>query len=188
MYAAPSRGERPKRNPTSLSLSFTTSACPSPQSICSRAPSRLFQSGGRRLGSKVMSFPRSFAKVTARCVAPRAGSSVRESVPKWNAFVFSMSERSNSSKRSCVSAPGLRAKEKERSPRASSVTNASVVKASSATTTPRVSTPTSRSVPVSIVPKASAPTLLKSAVLPPSRAMAARKLAGAPPGCAAMSG
>ncbi len=44
------------------------------------------------------------------------------------------------------------------------------------------------SVPVSIVPKASAPTLLKSAVLPPSRAMAARKLAGAPPGCAAMSG
>ena len=44
------RGERPKRNPTSLSLSFTTSACPSPQSICSRAPSRLFQSGGRSSG------------------------------------------------------------------------------------------------------------------------------------------
>ena len=53
---------------------------------------------------------------------------------------------------------------------------------------PFVSIPTSRSVLVRSFPNVSVPTLPSIAALPPNFAMAARKFAGAPPGCAAIVG
>ena len=86
------------------------------------------------------------------------------------------------------SAPGFRAKANSRSPRASSVTKASVVNTSGAAIMPRVSMPAHRSVSSRSRPKVSSPTLPSIAVFAPYFASAARKFAGAPPGCAAMVG
>ena len=99
-----------------------------------------------------------------------------------------MMPRSSSENSNCVSAPGFRANENSRSPLSSSVTKASVVKKSSDTTIPRVSIPASSSVFISSLPNASLPTLPSIAVLAPYFVSAARKFAGAPPGCAAIVG
>ena len=103
----------------------------------------------------------------ACCVAVRAGSLVRLSVPKWNTLASSISEYATSPARRQVSAPGLRAKLNSRLPVASSVTKASVVNTAGSATMPRVSMPFSATVRTSSWPKLSAPTLPISAVLQP---------------------
>ena len=68
------------------------------------------------------------------------------------------------------------------------VTKASVVNTSSAAASPFVSIPASRSVLISNLPNVSVPTLPSIPTFPPNLAIAARKFAGAPPGCAAIVG
>lgn len=113
-------------------------------------------------------------------VADRAGSSVRLREPKWKRRQRWMRERSTSSHRSWVSAPGLRAKLKERSPAASRVTKARVVKAEEVRRMPRVWTPARRRDSRRRRPKASSPTLPRKAVRRPYLLRAARRLPGAP--------
>ena len=81
-FAASFSSVIPQRNSTSSSLIFTTSAWASPHKICSFAASVVSQSGSLKFGSKVMSFPCSFAYSTHFFVAVRTGSSVRLRVPK----------------------------------------------------------------------------------------------------------
>ena len=95
-------------------------------------------------------------------------------VPKCSTFEASITLKSISSKRSCVSAPGLRANENSRFPLSSSVTNASVVNTSSDTSIPRVSIPAPFRVLISSLPKASLPTLPIMAVFAPNFVSAAR--------------
>ena len=82
----------------------------------------------------------------------------------------------------------MRAKLNERSRFSSKRTKASVVNTSGSEISPRVSMPAASSVWRSIRPKSSSPTLPRNAVFIPSAESAARKLQGAPPGCAAIVG
>ena len=121
------------------------------------------------------------ASSSAWCVAERAGSSVSESEPMWKMRLLRMMRSSISSGRSWVSAPGLRAKEKLRSPCSSKATKARVVKKSGSVMRPSQLTPLDVSVPRRNSPCMSLPILPIKAVSKPMRWRATSTLAGAPP-------
>ena len=167
---------------------FTTSAWRRPHSICSRASSIELHSGRRRLGSKVIMAPASFAMRTASLVVLLAGSPVMDRVPKWKTFVSVTRSFGSSSMVSIVSAPGFLANENSRSPLSSKVTKASVVKYLSSTKIPLVSTPASRKVLTSILPNRSLPTFPRKPVFAPNLERVLKKFPGAPPGFPCISG
>ena len=104
-----------------------------------------------------------------------------EQEPAWTITASSMSASSTSSAFRSMSAPGLRAKVKRRSPSSASVTKAMVVMASLQSSGVAAFTPYSARVSIRKRPKSSSPTLQAMEAFSPFLDTAMATLAGAPP-------